>query len=60
MTFKLFAPQKTNKKSIKQRSPIQPPQRAIAPQKINQTAIASQKNQLNSDRLNHNLSNKKK
>ncbi|MFN9859211.1 MAG: hypothetical protein ACK556_14115 [Pseudanabaena sp.] len=28
--------------------------------KINQPAIASQKNQLNSDHLNHNLSNKKK
>ncbi|MFN9885126.1 MAG: hypothetical protein ACK54M_04670 [Pseudanabaena sp.] len=41
MTFKLFAPQKTNKKSIKQRSPIQPLQ----------TAIATQKNQSNSDRL---------
>ncbi|MFN7354712.1 MAG: hypothetical protein ACK5UZ_05145 [Pseudanabaena sp.] len=40
MTFKLFAPQKTNKKSIKQRSPIQPPQRAIAFQKTNQTVIA--------------------
>jgi hypothetical protein len=61
MTFKLFAPQKTNKKSIKQRSPIQPLQTAIAPLKNQSTRdrlsiphkqrSPLKKNQPNNDRL---------